>query len=419
MMVNLATQADFSVAVDQVRQAGRELVAAGADTQSKLLEAVATELEASLDAILEANTLDLEASLDMAVPERVLDWLKLTPERLQTTAKILRRLAYLGDPRGLLHPSPSRLSKAVGGYGQVVPLGVVALVYEAFPELAAIMAGLCLRTGNGLILKGSNEASQTNQVILQALHAALERVGLPQQCILSLTEEQGDVARTWLLQDPGVDLIIPYGRPGLVQQVVRQAGVPVLPTAMGNCYLYWSATGQLDTVTPMIVDSHRGEPDAVNAIEKVLIHRSCSPSAVVQLCHTLWDQDFEILADEALLPELPDVKAAAAADWGRPFLGKTVALRWVDDGPTAAAFLNRHSSGHASAIATESYSESSRFTQLASSAVVYVNASPRFVRNPAQASAIALGMTAQRGRCTGFVGLSALLTTQHILHSLQ
>ncbi|MGB3309489.1 MAG: aldehyde dehydrogenase family protein [Nodosilinea sp.] len=418
-MVELATQADFSVAVEQVRQAGQVLAAAGAETQSRLLEAVATAIEASLDDILEANTLDLEASLDMAVPERVLDWLKLTPERLQTTAKILRRLAYLGDPRGLLHPAPSRLSKAVAGYGQVVPLGVVALVYEAFPELAAIAAGLSLRTGNGLILKGSNEASQTNQVILQALHQALDQVGLPQHCIFSLTEEQGDVARSWLLQDPGIDLIIPYGRPGLVQQVVRQAGVPVLPTAMGNCYLYWSASGQLDTVTHMILDSHRGEPDAVNAIEKVLVHRGCSSSALAQLCHTLWDQDFEVLADEALLADLPDAKPATAADWSRPFLGKTVALRWVENIQTAAALINRYSSGHANAIATEAYTEGSRFSQLATSAVVYVNTSPRFVRNPAQTAAIALGMTAQRGRCSGFVGLSAMLTTQHILQGLE
>lgn len=418
-MVDLTTQADFSAAVEQVRRAGRDLVAAGADTQSRLLEAVATAIEASFDDILEANTLDLEASLDMAVPERVLDWLKLTPERLQTTAKILRRLAYLGDPRGLLHPAPSRLSKAVAGYGQVVPLGVVALVYEAFPELAAIAAGLSLRTGNGLILKGSNEAGQTNQAILQALHQALESTGLSPHCILSLTEEQGDVARTWLLQDPGVDLIIPYGRPGLVQQVVRQAGVPVLPTSMGNCYLYWSATGQLDTVVHMVLDSHRGEPDAVNALEKVLVHRGCNPPALVQLCHTLWDQDFEVLADEALLPELPDVKPATAADWNRSFLSKTVALRSVDSVHTAATLINRYSSGHANAIATETYGESSRFTQLATSAVIYINTSPRFVRNPAQASSIALGMTAQRGRCNGFVGLGAFVTTQHILQGLE
>jgi glutamate-5-semialdehyde dehydrogenase len=418
-MVNLATQDDFSAAVEQVRSASCDLVAAGVETQSQLLQVVATQLEASFDDILEANTLDLEASLDMAVPELLLDWLKLTPERLQTAAKILRRLAYLGDPRGLIQPASSRSNQAVLGHGQIVPLGVVSLVYEAFPELSVIMAGLCLRTGNGLILKGSNEASQTNQAILRALHQALDQIGLPQHCILSLTEEQGDVARTWLLQSAQVDLIIPYGRPGLVQQVVRQSGVPVLPIAMGNCYLYWSATGQFDTVASMIAESHRGEPDAVNAIEKVLIHPSCSLPAIVQLCHTLWDQDFELLADEALLGDLPEVKPATAADWKRPFLSKTVVLGLVDDVAAAAAFMNHHSSGHANAIATESYTESNRFTQLATSAVVYVNTSPRFTRNPAQAASIALGMTAQRGRCSGFVGLGALLTTQHILRGLE
>jgi glutamate-5-semialdehyde dehydrogenase len=418
-MTTLATHDDFSAAVLRVRQASGDLLAAGAETQSQLLERVAIELERSLDDILEANTLDLEASLDMAVPDRVLDWLKLTPERLQTTTKILRRLAALGDPRSLIHPAPSRLSKAVSGYGQVVPLGVVALVYEAFPELGAIMAGLCLRTGNGLILKGSNEASQTNQAIFQALQQALEQVGLSPQSLLLLSEEQGDVARTWLLQEPGVDLIIPYGRPGLVQQVARQAAVPVLPTAMGNCYLYWSASGQLDTVTHMVLDSHRGDPDAVNAIEKVLVHPGCSPSALMQLCHTLRESHFELMVDERLQADLPDLKPAAAADWQQPFLRRAVALRQVDDVQAAASIINRYASAHASAIATETYSERSRFTQLVTSAVVYVNTSPRFVRNPAQASAIALGMTAQRGRCSGFVDLTALLTTQHILQGLE
>ncbi len=179
-MVPFGSQTDFSDAIAQVGQAGRQLAAAGADVQSRLLDTMATYLHDSQDQILEANTLDLEASLDMAVPELVLDWLKLTPERLQTACKILHRLGSLGDPR-VLTPQPiSRLTQAMSGYSQVVPLGVVALIYEAFPELAAIMAGLCVRTGNGLILKGGNEASQTTQVILQALYAALEQAELPE-----------------------------------------------------------------------------------------------------------------------------------------------------------------------------------------------------------------------------------------------
>jgi glutamate-5-semialdehyde dehydrogenase len=417
-MTTLGSQVDFSAAVNRVDQAGRQLMAAGADIQSQLLESMAAHLGRCQDQILEANTLDLEASLDMAVPELVLDWLKLTPERLQTAGKILLRLASLGDPR-VLTPQPiSRLTQVMAGYSQVVPLGVVALVYEAFPELAAIMAGLCARTGNGLILKGGNESSQTNQVILEALYKALDEVDLSPDCILSLTEDQGDVARSWLLQDQGVDLVIPYGRPSLVQQVVRQAAIPVLPTAMGNGYLYWSASGSLETISTMVLDSHRGEPDAVNAIEKIMIHDSCSISAINQLCNTLWEKGFRILAEATLIDEFSDLQPAAPEDWQRPFLSKTVALRRVSDVKAAATWINHHGSRHAASLATESYSESHQFTHLVDSAVVYINTSPRFVRNPVQASAIALGMTEQRGRCSGFIGLNALLTTQHVLQGL-
>jgi glutamate-5-semialdehyde dehydrogenase len=410
-----ATPEDFNYGIHQLRQAAQTLVATGAEVQSKILESMATRLEASQDSILEANTLDLEASLEMAVPELVVDWLKLTPERLNTAIKILRRLASLGDSRVLFPQPVGRLSKQVTGYSQVVPLGVIAFVYEAFPELAAIMAGLCIRSGNGLVLKGGNEASQTNQAILDALHSALEDQGLSQDCILSLTSEQGDAARSMLLQANGVDLIIPYGRPNLVKQVVRQATVPVLPTTMGNCYLYWSATGLADTVIQMVLDSHRGEPDPVNAVEKVLIHQECRTPNILQLCHTLWDEGYEVLGDESLQADISDLKPIDADDWQRPFLEKTVALRRVDSMETAASLINRWSNGHVDCLATESYAEGGRFTRLVNSAVLYINTSPRFSRNPTQASAIAIGMTSQRGRCSGFIGLNALLTTQHVL----
>ncbi len=417
-MVAFASQADLSAAVSEVAQAGYQLRLAGAEVHSQLLDRLATTLDEAQDEILEANTLDLEASLDMAVPELVLDWLKLTPERLHIVSKILRRLATLGDPRGLSPPPISRLTKTVTGYSQVMPLGVVAFVYEAFPELAIIMAGLCMRTGNALILKGGNEASQTNQMMLEVLHRALDRVDLPTACLFSLAEDQGDAARAWLLQDRAVDLVIPYGRPSLVKQVIRQAAVPVLPTVMGNCYLYWSASGSLDTATHMVLDSHRGEPDAVNAIEKVLVHPGCSSSALAQLCHTLWDQGFELLGDNGMVAEMPNLKLAQAEDWAQPFLTKTVILGRVDSVDAAANWMNRYSSGHANSLVTESYQEAHHFTRLINSAVVYINTSPRFVRNSPQASAIALGMTAQQGRFQGLVGLNALLTSQHILQGL-
>ncbi|WP_198807232.1 aldehyde dehydrogenase family protein [Leptolyngbya sp. BL0902] len=417
-MVTPGSQEELSAAVGEVAQAGCNLWLGGVEAQSQILEAMADQLEAAQNDILEANTLDLEASLEMAVPDLVLDWLKLTPERLHIASKILRRLAFLGDPRWLNALPASRWAKDAAGYSQVVPVGVVAFVYEAFPELAAIMAGFCVRTGNGLILKGGNEASQTNQAIVQALHHGLVQVNRPTTALLFLSDDSGDAARSWLVQDPGVNLVIPYGRPSLVKQVIRQAAVPVLPTAMGNCYLYWSASGKAATVASIVIDSHRGEPDAVNAVEKVLIHEACTTAAVAQLCRLLWDSGFKVLGDDALHQDLPDLPLAAVNDWHQPLLAKRVLLKRVDNLAQAAAWINRHSSGHANVLVSDTYSETVQFPRLVNSAVVYVNASPRFVRNPSQAAAIALGMTTQQGRCQGFVGLNALLTVRHILQGL-
>lgn len=417
-MTYTESPADLTYALYQVRQAARHLVETGVANQSRLLEVMATELEKNQDQVLEANTLDLEASLEMAVPELVLDWLKLTPERIQATARILRRLSSLGDPRVLAQQPLRRMNQSATGYGQVVPLGVIGFVYEAFPDLAAIAAGLCVRTGNGLVLKGGNEASQSNQAIIQILHDALNRVGLPEDCILSLSANQSEAARTWLVQAEGVDLVIPYGRPSLIQQVMRQATISVLPTAMGNCYLYWAASGELETVTRLVLDSHRGEPDAVNAIEKVLIHQSHSPAAVGQLCRQLWEQGFELRGDDSVRETLPDITPLEAAEWSQPYLQKTVALRRVENLDVAATWINLHSSGHADCLATESYRETYQFTQAIQSAAVYINASPRFSRSPTQASAISLGMTSQRWRGSGFIGLEALMTVKHVIQGI-
>lgn len=417
-MTLIDSSSDLSFSIYQVRQAARQLVEAGAVRQSQLLEVMASELEKNQDQVLEANTLDLEASLEMAVPDKVLDWLKLTPERVQTTAKILRRLSSLGDPRVLAQQPLRRMNQSATGYGQVVPLGVIGLVYEAFPDLSAIAAGLCVRTGNGLILKGGNEASQSNQAITQILHRALERLDLPAACLLSLSSDQGDAARTQLVQSEGVDLVIPYGRPSLIQQVLRQATVSVLPTAMGNCYLYWAASGELETVAKLVLDSHRGEPDAVNAIEKVLIHEAHSPSSVAQLCRQLWDQGFQVRGDAALLETLPDLVPLEDSEWDQAYLEKVVALRRVENLNTAAGLINRYSSGHADCLATESYREAYQFTQAVQSAAVYINASPRFSRSPIQASSISLGMTSQRWRGSGFIGLEALMTVKHVIQGI-
>ncbi|OUL33024.1 glutamate-5-semialdehyde dehydrogenase [Nostoc sp. T09] len=388
-------------------------IAKGVD-RSRAVLAMARAIERSFDDILEANTLDLEASREMAVPELILDWLKLTPTRLETTVEILQRLGELSDPLRRVRNAEYQQDDSQS-YSQLMPLGVIAFIYEAFPDLGAIAAGLCIKTGNSIILKGSTEASHSNEAIANVLQTAITEAGLPSGCLELITTEHGASIRDLVIQDQYLNLVIPYGRSTLVQQVMRQATCPVLKSAMGNCYLYWSLNSSLEMVRWMIIDSHESEPDPVNAIEKVLIHRQALPSSLAVLWNSLKDKGFEVKGDAELVEAFPQLQLAKEGEWGSAYLTKTVAFKLVDSLEGAIAWINQYSSGHADCIVTESYQESRQFALGVNSASTYINASPRFSRNPSRGDAVFLGMSNQKGHRRGFISLETLTTVKHIV----
>jgi glutamate-5-semialdehyde dehydrogenase len=410
----LKFSSDLLNQVYRAYQSSLELAALKGTDRSRALQVMAEALKHRQDDILEANTLDLEASREMAVPELVLDWLKLTPERLQAAIRILQRLSELSDPIQQVLNTPYQVDQCQT-YSQLMPLGVIALVFEAFPELGAIAAGLCVRTGNSLILKGGGESSHSNQVIAETLRLAIEDAGLPINSLELLSTEQGDLLRELVTQDQYVNLVIPYGRATLVQQVIRQATAPVLKTAIGNCYLYWAASASLDIVRHMILDSHQSEPDPVNAIEKVLISRHHNFSTLTLLWTSLKEKGFLLRGDPELVADFPELMSADDAGWHQAALNNTIAFKVVDGLETAIAWINTHSSGHADCLATESYQESRQFALGISSATIYINASPRFYRNPKRGSPIALGMSNQKGHRRGLISLETLTTVKNIV----
>jgi glutamate-5-semialdehyde dehydrogenase len=382
--------------------------------RSRAVLAMAQAIESDFDEILEANTLDLEASREMAVPELILDWLKLTPSRLENTIKILQRLGELSDPLRRVRTADYQQEDSQS-YTQLMPLGVIAFIYEAFPDLGAIAAGFCIKTGNSIILKGSTEASNSNTAIANSLQTAITKVGLPAGCVELITAEHGASVRDLVTQDQYLSLVIPYGRSSLIQQVVRQATCPVLKSAMGNCYLYWSVNSSLEMIRWMIIDSHESEPDQVNAIEKVLVHRQALPSSLSVLWSSLKEKGFQLKGDAELVAAFPQLQLAKDEEWGTPYLTKTVAFKLVDSLESAIAWINQYSSSHADSIVTESYQESRQFALGVNSASTYINASPRFSRYSLRGEAVFLGMSNQKGHRRGFISLETLTTVKHIV----
>ena len=405
----------ISVSLNRAYSAFLELETIKGSKRSQGVQAMAQGIENAFDKILEANTLDLETSREMAVPELILEWLKLTPERLQNTVQILRQLGDLSDPLQRLMNAPYQLEPSQT-YCQRMPLGVIALIYEAFPELAAIAAGLCLKTGNSLILRGGSEASHSNAVITQVLQTVLEETNLPAGCLEVISSDQGVSIQDLVIEDQYLNLVIPYGRPSLIQQVTQLATAPVLKSAMGNCYLYWSPSGDLDLARWVILDSHESEPDSVNAIEKVLISSNQKSSSLVRLFNSLQEKEFELRGEQKLVEEFPEhLSPVDELEWGNPYLGKIIAFRVVENLESAIAWINRYSSNHADCLVSESYEESRQFAMEIDSALVYINSSPRFSRNPKGEDSVFLGMSNQKGHRRGLIGLETFTTLKQVV----
>jgi glutamate-5-semialdehyde dehydrogenase len=401
--------------VRESNQAAAKLARTSGAKRRQGVSVLAEVIENSFDEILEANTLDLEMSREMAVTEPIVNWLKLTPERLEMTVAILKQLSQSADPTRRLINAPYQLEPSQT-YCQLIPLGTIALVYEAFPELAVIAAGMCLKTGNSLITRGCSTASNSNQTIAELLKKALVASDLPVSSIETVFPDSGISVQELVTQDRYLNLVIPYGRPSLVQQVAEKATATVLKTSIGNCYLYWSLSGDLELIRQVIVDSHDSEPDAVNAIEKVLVNKNLKSSALESLFHNLQQQGFSLRGDEILVEKFPEyLNIMQPEEWKKPYLNKKVAFRYIDNLPQAIAWINRYSSGHADCIVTESYQEGRLFAQGVDSALVYVNTSPKFSRNPEGGNDVFLGMSNQKGYRQGLIGVESFTTIKQIV----
>ena len=372
--------------------------------RDRALGAIASMFSQNHQLLLEANTLDLEAfqvrgeaaGSGHSVP---LDWFRLTKEQINRWIGALEAMAGLPDP----------LRQMAGFYSPRqcywMPIGSLGLAYEGLPEVAAMAIGMSLKTANRLTLRSSSDSVHTHAAIVQLCQETLQSCGFPDDTVVS---ESGD---GW---NSSVQLWIAYGRPKWRSQVRASVTGTVLESAIGNCYLYWAASGAVDCVRKMLLASHRGEPDAVNAIEAVLVHPQHGGSSLVRLWSDLRSKGFEIYGDAGMVLEFAEVPLLPEADWGQSSFRKRIAFRRVADVDEAIAVMNANSSGHADAIVTESYSASQQFIQQVRSTALYLNAAPRFQRCRVAEGDVVLGTTGRSG--FGAIRMQSLLTPKRVIY---
>lgn len=412
-MENASVSPSLTSVLQQSVRAAKHLAPTSNKQRELAIGSMAAAIREAFHDILEANTLDLEANRELGITDLLLEWLKLTPERLQRYIDLLARLGELAPMYGSVDFG-SQVSDR-HSYCRVKPLGTVAFIYEALPELGAIAAGMSLKTGNSLILRGGSEAQHSNLAIATALRTGLEKVDFPPDAV-QLIDSTPSLLYELVTHTQQVNLAICYGRPSLIHQVTQQATVPILPAAIGNCYLYWGVNGDLDLVRHTICDSHTGEPDAVNAIEKVLIRADRQSASLTFLWKSLKDKGFQLRGDRELVANYGEyLNLAQDGEWHQPYLRKIVAFKLVESVDEAIAIVDRSSSGHADCIITDSYLETQRFVAGVNSACVYINASPRFYRHQRGTDRIWLGMSNYHGSQRGVIGLAALMATQQVM----
>jgi glutamate-5-semialdehyde dehydrogenase len=404
--------------VEQARQASANLAQTSVQARNLVLKDLAIALQSQQDAILEANTLDLETTRDLAVTELAQQWLKLTRDRLAVIRQFIEQLIGLPDPLQVRSGTVANSLYSLSGF-RVMPLGVVCGLYEFLPEFPILLASLCLKTGNSLMVRGSAETSHTHGLFSDLIKTVLSKGKLDGRCFFSFESDRTVTPKELVAQALPIDLVIPYGRPSFIRDIVQQKTAPTLMPVMGNAYLFWTSTGSSDLVRNIIVDSHLGAPDAVNAIEKVLITPNTNTSLLNVVFNHLREKKFTIKGDEALTAEFPDLALAEDREWSTPYLSKTVAFKVMNSVAEGIQWMNTHSSGQADCFVTESYRESQQFTVGTTSATAFINASPRFSRLVSGPyGTVALGMMGRDSFQQGAIGVETLLKRSHIIQGV-
>ncbi|WP_222193244.1 glutamate-5-semialdehyde dehydrogenase [Modestobacter italicus] len=401
----------IGAAATRARAAARVLRTLPTETKDAALTAMAEALLERADEVLAANAADVDAAAADGTPASVLDRLRLDPTRLAAVADALRHLVSLPDPVGDVVRG-STLANGLQLRQVRVPLGVVGIVYEARPNVTVDAAGLCLKSGNAALLRGSASAHRTNTALVAVLTEAAEKAGLPAGSIALLPADRASVGE--LLNARGlVDVVIPRGGASLISRVVRESTVPVIETGVGNCHVYVDASADPAMAEAIVLNAKTSRVSVCNSAETLLVHRDVA--FLPRLLAALAEAGVTLHGDEAAARAHEGVVPATDEDWATEYLSLDMAVRVVDDLPAALDHISRWGSGHSEAIVADSARAIAEFTAGVDAAAVLVNASTRFTDGGEFGFGAEIGISTQKLHARGPLGLPELTSTTYVV----
>lgn len=405
-----------SIAI-KAKAAARRLATTSSEQRNRTLLAMAHALTHNQEEILAANASDVEAARGKGVAAALIDRLELNPARLKSTSESLRALSLLPDPLGEIIEG-NTLQNGIRLMKVRVPIGVVAMIYEARPNVTVDAAGLCIKTGNAVILRGGSLAANSNAILARVLSTAAIASGMPEGCISAVDSASREAAEELMGLHEHIDVLIPRGGAGLIRNVVENSKVPVIETGVGNCHIYIHASADQRMAQRIVVNAKTQRPGVCNAAESLLIDESCYQEILPPILKELEELGVMIVADEPTraLGAVMRIEAATEGDWYTEYLDLKISVKVVAGLDEAINHINKYGSAHSEAIVTSDYQAAQRFLAEVDAAAVYVNASTRFTDGGEFGLGAEIGISTQKLHARGPMGLAALTSTKYVAY---
>ncbi len=397
------------------KEASFSLSKVSTDTKNKALEKIAEALVENTDCILEANKKDLENAEKNGMKKAMLDRLSLSPERIKAMAEGVLQVMALSDPVGEVISMTKRPNGLMIGQKRV-PMGVIAIIYEARPNVTVDAAVLCLKTSNAVILRGGSEAINTNLKLMEIMQKTAYSAGIPEGSLNILEDTSRETATALMKMNGFIDLLIPRGGKGLIRAVVENATVPVIETAAGNCHIYIDSECDKDMAKNILINAKVSRPSVCNAAETLLIDEGCDTAFIISLLDELIKNNVEIIADGKISKLYENVKKADEEDWYTEYNDLKLTVGLVLGIDEAISHINKYNTKHSEAIVTTNYNKAQKFLNEVDASCVYVNASTRFTDGFEFGFGAEIGISTQKMHARGPMGLLALTSIKYVIY---